>query len=74
MSPVLAFILYAGFTTPNGSVVPIIVSGLANESECHRVALDMFVSKHKCIEYMMAVPQIDVDDAVQDALQDGDAT
>jgi hypothetical protein len=69
----IAFILATGFTQPNGNQIFITVPAIASESECHRVALDLGAPKHKCIEYQMAVPEIDavgIADAIQDAEQD----
>ena len=69
----VAFILFTGWTAPNGSVTSVAIPGLASEAECHRVALDLQAPKHKCIEYQMAVPEIDAQgmvDAIQDAEQD----
>jgi len=54
----------------NGSLVPIVIPGLADENECHKLALKINGPKHGCFEYRMATPHADVADAVQDELQD----
>jgi hypothetical protein len=70
MSSVLAFVLVTGFTLNNGSVSTIVVPGIADENECHKLALKLNTPKHGCFEYRMATPHADVADAVQDKLQD----
>jgi hypothetical protein len=71
MTPaVIAFVLITGFTAPNGSLTSIVVPGLYDENECHKLALKINAPKHGCIEYRMATPHRDVADAVQDELQD----
>jgi hypothetical protein len=71
MLPTLAFVLVTGFTLNNGAISTIVVPGLADENECHKLALKLNTPKHGCFEYRMAVPHIDVSDAIQDAQQDG---
>ena len=70
MLPTLAFVLVTGFTANNGAVSTIVVPGLADENECHKLALKINAPKHECFEYRMATPHADVADAVQDELQD----
>ena len=71
MLPTLAFVLVTGFTTNTGAMASIVVPGLADENECHKLALKINTPKHGCFEYKMAAPYIDVADAIQDAQQDG---
>jgi len=71
MLPVVAFVLVTGFSLNNGSVTSIVVPGLADENECHKLALKINAPKHGCFEYRMAAPHIDMADVVQDARQDG---
>ena len=72
MTPaVIAFVLVTGFTLNNGAITSIVIPGLADENECHKLALKLNTPKHGCIEYRMAAPQIDMADAIQDAQQDG---
>ena len=54
----------------NGAVATIVVPGIADENECHKLALKINAPKHACFECRMAVPHADVADAVQDELQD----
>ena len=68
--PTLAFVLVTGFTLNNGSVSTIVVPGLVDENECHKLALKLNTPKHGCFEYRVATPHADVADAVQDELQD----
>lgn len=75
---VIAFAMATGFTAPNGTTSFVVISSLYDESECHRVALELGAKLHKCIEYRLAVPQIDasanavgVADAIADLEQDG---
>jgi hypothetical protein len=68
--PTLAFVLVTGFTLNNGSVSTIVVPGLADENECHKLALKLNTPKHGCFEYRIATPHADVADADQDELQD----
>jgi hypothetical protein len=68
--PTPAFVLVTGFTGTNGSVATIVIPGLADENECHKLALKINAPKHGCFEYRMATPHADVADAVQDELQD----
>jgi hypothetical protein len=75
MSPaVIAFVLVTGFATAPGSTHNsfLTIGGIANENECHKVALAIGAINHKCIPYEMAVPQANLADAVQDGIQDGD--
>ena len=69
MLPTLAFVLVTGFILNNGSVSTIVVPGLADENECHKLALKLNTPKHGCFEYRIATPPADVADAVQDELQ-----
>jgi hypothetical protein len=46
------------------------VPGLADENECHKLALKLNTPKLGCFEYRIAAPHADVADAVQDELQD----
>jgi hypothetical protein len=79
MTPaVIAYVLITGFARPGGANSTIVVSALYDQSECHRIALEIGAKNHKCIEYRMAVPEIDavahavtIADAIQDAQQDG---
>jgi hypothetical protein len=74
MLPTIAFVLVTGFTLNNGSVTSIVIPGLADENECHKLALKLNTPKHGCLEYRMAVPPLDAvsaADAIQDASQDG---
>jgi hypothetical protein len=71
MLPVVAFVLVTGFTTNTGAVTSIVIPGLADENECHKLAVKLNTPKHGCIEYRMAGPQIDMADIIQDAQQDG---
>jgi hypothetical protein len=70
MLPTLAFVLVTGFTSNTGAMATIVVPGLADENECHKLALKINAPKHGCFEYRMATPHADVADAVQDELQD----
>jgi len=70
MLPTLAFVLVTGFTMNNGAVSTIVVPGIYDENECHKLALKINAPKHGCFEYRLAVPHADVADAVQDELQD----
>ena len=63
--------LITGFPANNGAIATIVIPGLADENECHKLALKINAPKHGCFEYRMAVPHIDMADAVQDELQDG---
>ena len=49
MLPTLAFVLVTGFTLNNGSVSTIVVPGLADENECHKLALKLNTPKHGCL-------------------------
>ena len=60
MLPTLAFVLVTGFTLNNGAISTIVVPGLADENECHKLALKLNTPKHGCFEYRMAVPHIDL--------------
>jgi hypothetical protein len=71
MSSVLAFVLVTGFTLNNGAITSIVVPGIADENECHKLALKLNTPKHGCVEYRMVAPHIDMADAIQDAQQDG---
>ena len=66
MLPTLAF----RFILNNGSVSTIVVAGLTDENECHKLALKLNTPKYGCFEYRIATPLADVVDAVQDELQD----
>ena len=70
MLPTLAFVLVTGFTNNTGAMATIVVPGLADENECHKLALKLNPPKHGCFEYRIATPHADVADAVQDELQD----
>ena len=70
MLPTLAFVLVTGFTTNTGAITTIVVPGIADENECHKLALKINTPKHGCFEYRIAAPHADVVDAVQDELQD----
>jgi hypothetical protein len=70
MLPTLAFVLVTGFTMNNGAVSTIVVPGLADENECHKLALKINAPHHGCFSYQMAAPLLDMADAVQDELQD----
>ena len=59
------------FGSPNSSVAVVIVPGLADENECHKLALKFNAPNHACFEYRMAAPHIDMADVVEDAQQDG---
>jgi hypothetical protein len=59
MLPTLAFVLVTGFSLNNGSVTTIVVPGIADENECHKLALKINTPKHGCFEYKMAAPQMD---------------
>jgi len=72
-SPYIAdvtFVLVTGFTNNTGAMATIVVPGIADENECHKLALKLNTPKHACFEYRLAVPHADVADAVQDELQD----
>jgi hypothetical protein len=73
MSPAtIAFVFFAIYTSPDGhGVYSINVPGIADENECHKLALKVNAPKHACFDYRMAVPQIDKADALQDAQRDG---
>jgi hypothetical protein len=68
---VVAFVLVTGFTTNTGGITSIVVPSIADENECHKLALKINTPKHGCFEYKMAAPQMDMADAIQDAQQDG---
>ena len=70
MLPTLAFVLVTGFTSNTGAMAAIVVPGLFDENECHKLALKLGAAKHGCFEYRIATPHADVADAVQDELQD----
>jgi len=70
MLPTLAFVLVTGFTSNTGAMATIVIPGLADENECHKLALKLNTPKHGCFEYRIATPQVDMADAVQDELQD----
>lgn len=71
MLPTLAFVLVTGFTANNGAMATIVVPGIFDENECHKLALKINAPKHGCFEYRIAVPQIDTADIIDDAKQDG---
>ena len=73
MSPVIAFVLVTAFSAPNQSQWGVVIPDIASERACHQVALDLNAPNHKCIEYPLAVANTNIADAVQDAVQDGDA-
>ena len=70
MLPTLAFVLVTGFTSNTGAMATIVVAGIFDENECHKLALKLNTPKHGCFEYRIATPRADVADAVQDELQD----
>ena len=70
MLPTLAFVLFTGFAAPNGSTMSVIIPGIYDENECHKLALKLNAPKHGCFEYRIATLHADVADAVQDELQD----
>ena len=70
MLPTLAFVLVTGFTSNTGAMATIVIRGIADENECHKLALKLNTPKHGCFEYRIATPHADVADAVQDELQD----
>jgi hypothetical protein len=70
MLPTLAFVLVTGFTSNTGAISTIVVPGLFDENECHKLALKINAPHHGCFEYRIAVPHPDIADAVQDELQD----
>ena len=70
MLPTLAFVLITGFTANNGAISTIVVPGIFDENECHKLALKINAPKHGCFEYRIATQQVDMADAVQDVLQD----
>ena len=53
MAP-LAWLLVATLLSTNGTMAPVLVSGIATEQACHGVALQLNVPNHKCISYEMA--------------------
>jgi hypothetical protein len=71
MLPTLAFVLVTGFTGTHGAVATIVVPGLYDENECHKLAIKINAPKHGCFEYRIAVPQVDMADVIDDAKQDG---
>jgi len=64
-------VLITGFTAPSGALTSMVVPGIADENECHKLALKINAPKHGCFEYRMAAQHIDMADAIQDAQQDG---
>ena len=70
MLPTLAFVLVTGFTSNTGAMATIVVPGIYDENECHKLALKINAPKHGCFGYRLAAPHADVADAVQDELQD----
>ena len=58
------------FTAPNGSMMSVVIPGIYDENECHKLAIKINAPKHACFEYRIAVSHADVADAVQDELQD----
>jgi hypothetical protein len=48
MLPTLAFVLVTGFTLNNGAISTIVIPGLADENECHKLALKLNTPKHGC--------------------------
>jgi|RhiMethySRZTD1v2_1073278.scaffolds.fasta_scaffold3004751_1 hypothetical protein len=56
MLPTLAFVLVTGFTSNTGAMTTIVVPGLADENECHKLALKINAPRHGCFEYRMATP------------------
>jgi hypothetical protein len=49
MLPTLAFV--TGFALNNGSVSTIVISGIADENECHKLALELNTPKHVCFRH-----------------------
>ena len=45
----LAFVLVTGFTSNTGAMATIVVPGLADENECHKLALKLNTPKHGCL-------------------------
>ena len=41
MLPTLAFVFVTGFTLNNGAISTIVIPGLADENECHKLALKL---------------------------------
>ena len=70
MLQTLAFVLVTGFTSNAGAMATIVVPGIYDENECHKLALKLNAPKHGRFEYRIATPHADVADAVQDELQD----
>jgi hypothetical protein len=71
MTPVMAFVFLAAFgPIPGGGSYSIVIPGIYDENECHKVALKVNAPNHLCVGYRIAVPHTDVADAVQDELQD----
>jgi hypothetical protein len=68
--PTLAFVLFTGFTAPNGAMMSVVIPGIYDENECHKLAIKINAPKHACFEYRIAVSHADVADAVQDVIQD----
>jgi hypothetical protein len=60
----------AGFTSNTGAMATIVIPGIYDENECHKLALKINAPKHGCFEYRLAVSHADVADTVQDTLQD----
>lgn len=56
MLPTLAFVLVTGFTLNNGSVSTIVVPGLADENECHKLALKLNTPTALSIELPRRMP------------------
>jgi hypothetical protein len=69
MTPVTAFVLYAFMNPAQPGITenlnPIIVPGIASESECHKLGVTLQVPNHKCVEY--AVPSVPVAQELKDA-------
>jgi hypothetical protein len=70
MSPVLAFVFIAFFGPAGQQGTAVVVTGIYDENECHKLAIKFNAPHHGCYEYRLAVPHIDMADAVQDMLQD----
>ena len=51
-------------------MMSVVIPGIYDENECHKLAIKINAPKHACFEYRIAVSHADVADAVQDELQD----
>jgi hypothetical protein len=66
----LAFVFIAFFGNPGQQGTAVVVPGIYDENECHKLAIKLNAPHHGCYEYRIASPHTDVADAVQDELQD----